>query len=477
MSLTDTDSHGSEIKVGPGDVTLTGGGQIVMVAAHGPNAITGSDNLIAATLHNVDNVISGSGMIGTGVYPDLNSKLIFDNQAGGTVVANNALSDLTINTGHAITNDGTLYANGGRLNVADAVSGSGHAFIIGGGTIDFAANFQENAFFEGGFGAGRMNVALAYAGTVSGFAVNDKIDLGFLTFSSSLTEQWQSDGAGGGTLTVKNSVGTSLATLHLAGNYVTSDFGLANDGAGHTLVSMIENADTVRTALASFSLGNERNLVFTDNASHTGNGNASDNVMMGGAGDDTFFGNGGSDSLNGGDGNDTLVGNDNPFASVADTLNGGNGNDTIMGEPTDTVNGGAGNDVLFAVNSNAWHINLGASSVEDRDNQGVKLGVSLAPTNIETMLAGFGADHIDASTQTAPVTVYGSGGDDWITGSPFADFLWGGAGDDTLIGGAGNDLLFGDVGKDNLSGGAGDDTIYADGSDTINGGDGHDLPY
>ena len=163
--------------------------------------------------------------------------------------------------------------------------------------------------------------------------------------------------------------------------------------------------------------------------------------------------------LNGGDGNDTLVGNADVFASEPDTLNGGNGNDTLLGEFTDTVNGGAGTDFLYAVNSNPWSIDLGA-------------------TSIEWMSAGFGNDTIDASTQTAGVTVYASGGDDVVTGSNFDDFLWGGVGNDTLTGGAGNDLLFGDLGADSLSGGAGDDTIYADSADTlIDGGTGHDVLY
>ena len=220
-----------------------------------------------------------------------------------------------------------------------------------------------------------------------------------------------------------------------------------------------EGTDTVQTTFSSYALQpNVENLTFTDNGTHTGTGNGVTNVMTGGAGD-TFFGGAGSDTLNGGDGNDTLVGNDDPFASVADTLNGGNGNDTILGELTDTINGGAGTDFLFAVNSNPWSIDLGA-------------------TSIEWMSAGFGNDTINASTQTAGVTVYASGGDDMVTGSNFDDFLWGGVGNDTLIGGAGNDLLFGDLGADSLSGGAGNDTIYADSADTlIDGGAGTDVLY
>jgi hypothetical protein len=189
------------------------------------------------------------------------------------------------------------------------------------------------------------------------------------------------------------------------------------------------------------------------------NGSTATDTLTGGSGNDTMFGNGGVDTLFGGDGNDTLVGNDNIFASVHDTLNGGNGNDQLFGEPTDSVSGGLGSDTLTAVNANPWTIDLGA-------------------TSIETMLAGFGDDHIDGAGQSVGVTVFASGGNDTVTGSAHDDFLWGGVGNDTLAGGTGNDLLFGDLGADSLSGGDGNDTLYGDNSDTmINGGAGTDALY
>src|SRR5262249_42571520 len=104
--------------------------------------------------------------------------------------------------------------------------------------------------------------------------------------------------------------------------------------------------------------------------------------------------------------------------------------------------------------------------------------IDLGATSIEEMFAGFGDDHIDASTQTVGVTVFATGGNDTVIGSNFDDNLWGGARNDTLLGGPRNDLLLGDVGADSLSGGAGNDTIYADSSDTlIDGGPGTDALY
>jgi Ca2+-binding RTX toxin-like protein len=204
------------------------------------------------------------------------------------------------------------------------------------------------------------------------------------------------------------------------------------------------------------------NTIVGGQGADTLNGGGGIDSLNGGSGDDTMFGGAGKDTLIGGDGNDTLVGNDSGpgvFLHEANTLTGGNGNDTLIGEVSDTVSGGAGLDTLQAENANPWTINLGA-------------------TSIETMLAGFGDDHVDASTQTAGVTVFASGGNDTVTGSGFNDFLWGGVGNDTLTGGSGNDLLFGDLGADSLSGGAGNDTLYGDNSDThIDGGAGTDALY
>jgi Ca2+-binding RTX toxin-like protein len=212
-----------------------------------------------------------------------------------------------------------------------------------------------------------------------------------------------------------------------------------------------EGVDTVQTVLASYTMtAYVEKLICTSGIGHTITGNASDNVI---------FGNAGIDTLSGGAGNDTLVGNSDIFASVHDILNGGDGNDTLLGEVSDTISGGAGIDTLQAVNSNPWSINL-------------------ATTSIEIMLAGFGNDQITAAGQTTGCTIFAQGGNDSVTGSGFADFLWGGVGNDTLVGGAGNDLLFGDLGADSLSGGDGNDTLYADSSDThIDGGAGFDALY
>jgi Ca2+-binding RTX toxin-like protein len=232
------------------------------------------------------------------------------------------------------------------------------------------------------------------------------------------------------------------------------------DNAGDVVTEKAnEGTDTVQTTLANYTLGaNVENLTFTDNGTHTGSGNALDNVLTGGSGNDSFFAGAGSDIVNGGDGDDTLVGHDTIFDTVADVLNGGNGNDTIYAGASDTIQGGAGHDVLYIVNSNPININLGA-------------------TGIEYIQSDFGNDVIDGSSQTVGIEVYSDGGNDTITGSAFNDIIWSGSGNDTVTGGDGNDVIVADIGTDNVSGGNGNDSLYVDSSDTVDGGAGFDAVY
>jgi len=75
-------------------------------------------------------------------------------------------------------------------------------------------------------------------------------------------------------------------------------------------------------------------------------------------------------------------------------------------------------------------------------------------------------------------TLYGDDGYDKLYGEDGDDILYGGNDDDELYGGAGNDILYGEVGHDKLYGGEGDDTLYGgDGNDELYGDSGNDVMY
>ncbi|MBB3650338.1 Ca2+-binding RTX toxin-like protein, partial [Rhizobium sp. BK619] len=153
------------------------------------------------------------------------------------------------------------------------------------------------------------------------------------------------------------------------------------DHAGDIVTEAADaGTDTVRTTLASYTLGNNvENLTYTGSASFTGTGNALANTITGGAGNDTLNGGAGLDSLIGGAGNDTYIvdhagdivteaadaGTDTvrtnlasytladnvenlsfagtgAFAGTGNALN----NAVVGGSGSNTLTGGAGNDIL-----------------------------------------------------------------------------------------------------------------------------------
>ena len=131
---------------GGGGVSLANGSQIVE-NADSPLLTVNGGSLSALDLDNVDNIISGAGTIGN----NGDGHLALANS--GTIDANVSGETLTVDTGNAMTNAGTLEAsNGGTLLIDDPVSnsGAGNAFIEG-GTVDFVSttNVNEITFNNG----------------------------------------------------------------------------------------------------------------------------------------------------------------------------------------------------------------------------------------------------------------------------------------------------------------------------------------
>jgi microcystin-dependent protein len=244
-----------------------------------------------------------------------------------------------------------------------------------------------------------------------------------------------------------------------------------------------EGNDTVWTAVDYTLTPNVENLFLV--GALTGNGNESNNYIVGyGADNHTINGLGGDDYLIGGSGKDTInggTGNDylNGRAGV-DSLNGGEGNDVLDGSgdsiSIDTFAGGIGDDIYGVYNSATIVIEeVGAGNdtvwtavdytlainVENLYLVGTLTGNGNASNNF---IVGYGADNH---------TINGLGGDDYLVGGSGKDTLNGGDGNDYLNGGAGVDLLNGGVGNDVLDGSNGDigsiDTFAGETGDDIYG--------
>lgn len=235
-------------------------------------------------------------------------------------------------------------------------------------------------------------------------------------------------------------------------------------------------------------------------------------VLKGNEGDDILISGLGNDSIEGGKGND-IINNTASLLSyntngIGDTINGGEGKNTLYG----TGNGdiyiyGGGEDTIiekdFSIGSGFIDVlKLGYAATN---------GISFWRNTFELViqLNGFNKifvvdyfyhyeyleeihyydnfnnnvilttnDILSRISYEDPNTMYGSAGDDVITGNANNNNIYGGTGDDTIKAGSGNDFIFGGDGNDKLYGDAGNDTIYGDdGDDYIDGGTGNDILY
>ncbi|MCI4678321.1 hypothetical protein K9U39_08040 [Rhodoblastus acidophilus] len=224
--------------IGDGGVTLTGGGKVVLTTTYA-DLIAGSNPTTATTLHNVDNTISGDGMVG-----GYNGLLAFDNQAAGVIDATTAGTALSILTGSDLVNNGTLEADGGLLKIYDAVTGSGQALIKNGGEIDTEYTFDQNVTFAG---SGLLRLYQSYSGVVNGFAAGDSINVASASGSNPADYElvWRPQ-AGGGLLKIVDTAYSSVvATLKFSGSFAGEAFQMAinNDGTFQISLASAPYAD------------------------------------------------------------------------------------------------------------------------------------------------------------------------------------------------------------------------------------------
>jgi hypothetical protein len=226
-------------------VTLQGGGQIIL-SDNAANFISGTGPDV--TLTNVDNTISGAGQLGDGMLSLDNrgtivatgtNALVID--TGGSVVINSGMLEATGSGGLVVAgglaNSGTLWANGGNIDVHGAVTGDGDATIGNLSKLEFGGASSTNVTFaHDAAGTLELDDSFDYSGHIGGITNDDKLDLNDILFGNGTTVAYQASQDGsGGTLTVSD--GAHNATLHLLGTYDANGFKLADDGEGHAVVT------------------------------------------------------------------------------------------------------------------------------------------------------------------------------------------------------------------------------------------------
>jgi hypothetical protein len=228
-----------------GSVTLdsSSGVGVVALSNNGANIVDGAAT--GATLDNVNNTIMGAGTIGSG-----DGLLTLSN--AGTINADDTTA-LTIDTGNAVTNSGTLEATaGGGLVVDGAVTNegiiaadganvtiggdltgngasqaaeifSGNQMELKGSSNNAAMSFQNNA---GDTGVLVLDHSVGFAGTIAGLAFDgtnsDTLDLRDINFASGVTWSFVENNNGQqGILTVKDGSGDT-ANIALIGQYLAA---------------------------------------------------------------------------------------------------------------------------------------------------------------------------------------------------------------------------------------------------------------
>jgi hypothetical protein len=225
------------------NVTLQGGGQVTL-SDNSQNVIFGGD--ATAVFSNVDNTIVGAGQLGQGQLTLANAGVIDASGSNELVIdtGSNSVSNsgtleatgsggLTVNS--AVANSGLIWADGGNVIIAGAVSG-GSAAITGSARLEFmAASDAATSFAAGASGTLALDQSAGFGGTIAGFASGDAIDLADMGFGAgSALSYTENVGGTGGTLTVTDD--TQNASLAFAGQYAPVNFVMTGDVNGGTLI-------------------------------------------------------------------------------------------------------------------------------------------------------------------------------------------------------------------------------------------------
>jgi Ca2+-binding RTX toxin-like protein len=220
-------------------------------------------------------------------------------------------------------------------------------------------------------------------------------------------------------------------------------------------------------------------------------GGTGDDLLRGGMGADYLSGGAGRDTLDGGDADDVIVISEAAELAAGEKLAGGEGHDVVRID-ADGVDLSAVTIAGDVEQLSSYYIvalsaaQLGGFARVDVGNillteaGSCDLRKAVLQTSVFTLGVGGISLRLTGQSTTA-FTIYGSSGQDSVTGGVLADTIFGNDGADRLSGADGADMLTGGAGKDTLDGGAGDDRIMvgagADvvGGESIAGGAGYDV--
>ncbi|TWA58061.1 hemolysin type calcium-binding protein [Azospirillum baldaniorum] len=495
---------------GTGNDTLVGGaGNDILIGGAGNDSLVGGDGNDTVSIgslsdYTADDIIDGGAGDDTIRF--------FSTTAGDTLVLNGNVTDSDGTISIVISGTATGGINNAAVNIdASAVTLSGGVSISGNGEANTLTGTAQNDTISAANGndtlfGGAGNDSLSGGNgddSIVGGTGNDTLDGGAGNDSLVGGDGDDTLSGGAGIDTLIGGDGDDVFLISAVADHPTNE--TINGGAGNDVIRFVSSSSGAVLVLNSNLTDSDGTI--TIDVSRRADGTTSNSAVgvdasavtltggvtiIGNAGKNVLTGSAYNDSINGGNGDNVLDGGDGD-----DTIIGGTGNDTIIGGAgTDSLFGGSFNDV-FGIAAGSHHtanetIDGGTSSdtirfysATDGDtltlNSNLKNGsnnFTIAITGDVNGAASNASVNVDASAVTLAggLKIFGSGGNNVLTGTAQSDSIEGGDGNDSINGGDGRDTLNGGDGNDTLIGGGNNDSLNGgDGDDSLEGGTGNDT--
>jgi hypothetical protein len=247
------DSTGT-LATSSGTIGLYGGGTISGVIADGSNILFGAGQFTdaALTIGGGDLVSNAATILATGnltLGDSSTSAAVFTNSGtyaldgnvnitaagtAGSYISNSGTLTKTAGTGESlisapIINSGTIIAGIGTLALTGSITGTGALIIDSGSVLELGAATaaSQTISFTAPSETLLLEAASTMLGTISGLTVGDAIDLAGITATKASVNA--SD-----VLQIFDNT-TLVASLHLAGSYLSDTFGVTSTSAGSTV--------------------------------------------------------------------------------------------------------------------------------------------------------------------------------------------------------------------------------------------------
>ena len=446
----------NRIYAGTGNDTLIGSGaNDTLIAGAGLDTLIGGTGNETFVVNNVNDVVQAQS---TG--RNTNTVLSSVNYVAPANVQNITLTGTANLTATGNTLNNVITGNSGNDTL---IAGAGLATMVGGtGNDTFVVN-NVNDVIQAKSTGSNINTVLSSVNYVAPVNVQNITLTGLanLTATGNTLNNVITGNAGNDTLIAGSGNDTLIAGSGLAtmvGGIGNETFVVNNVNDVIQAKSSGTNTNTVLSSVNYVAPANVQNITLTGTANLKATGNTLNNVITGNSGNDTLIAGSGSDTLIAGSGNATLVG-----GTGVDTFVFNHGGVYTLIDPLKTI----GDVIQFGPGITSGMITLGLGSLMLRvGNSGEVIHImnfdpsnALAPNAIQKFSFADGTSLSYAQLLARGFDIYGTTGNETLSGTNLDNRIYAGTGNDTLIGTGANDTLVAGAGIDTMIGGTGNETF------------------